>query len=212
MTDRANRTWRAVVAAVAALALAGCSRQEKRMPYRTGNPEHDELVAGAISNMMRPAEAAAGGWPLEGEPEASLAQLAEHIRQLFDRYEEIDKLIFPQGWVRRKLEPVAVEPRLIRSADGSPGGVIRLTYQKKSSVIHETRGQAAADNDLLPYASAQSREQMTAAPHRPWPPVTLTITYQLETQGGTTRWRRTNWSAKPEIVEGSGFLDRIGVP
>jgi hypothetical protein len=191
--------------------LTACSQQPSNK-YGTGNRQHEALVNSAVQQMMQPSPSSKRqGWPAQGQPEESLAALAQHIQNLFNRREEIDKLIFPEGWVRRRWEPQQVAHR-VQQVDDRTRGMIELTYQKKSSVIHPTRQQAAEDDDLLPYPSAQTREQMTSKLRRPWPPVKLTIQYELVDDSGEKRWRRIDWSAEPEITEGDDFLDRLGVP
>ncbi len=202
--------WRGLTILLVATAI-GCGSRE-RPQYQTGNPEHDRLVNGAIDEMMKPSSAADRDWPAEAAPDESLAKLADHVKNIFANYEEVDELLFPVGWCRRRLEPVEVRHELIASGDGPTKGIIHLTYQKKSSVIRPTREAAAADNDLLPAPSAQTREQMTDPRRKPWPPVTLTIEYELQDDGQSRHWHRTGWSAEPENLEGDDFLDRLAVP
>lgn len=196
------------------LLAAGCAKPKSEIHYSTGDEEHDKLVDSAISEMMKPAppaaESASRGWPVEGDLEQSLAKLAEHIREKIGQYQQVYQLVFPEGWVRQRFEPLAVDYRFEPMGEAPSHGLIHAKYQKQGSIIHETEAEAAADNDLIPYASSQSQEQMKRRP--PLPQVTLTIEYELQDDGQQKVWRRANWSSEPRIVEGDDFLDRIGVP
>ena len=94
-------------------------------------------------------------------------------------------------------------------AADSRRGLVRLTFQQHCSVIHETKKQAEADDDLLPFPSAKTREEMEASRvHRRFEPVEVEIRYELV----DGRWRRTGWTTTPKTSRGKSWLDRLGVP
>lgn len=195
---------------------SGCRERER---HGMATPGEDKLVSDAITEMSKPSPAPVTppppGWLAAGDAGEALTRLTDHIRNAFEGHEELEKLIFPEGWVRRRTVPEKVEHEIVEpAADGAPRqGIVRVTYQKQSSVIHPTREAAAADEDLLPYPSAQTREQMEhSLLRRRWEPVTVTIVYELRDHAGEPRWIRSQWKSEPTSTEGADWLDRLGVP
>lgn len=209
------RTLAALVV-VLALAVAGCAERQR---HGMGTPEHDELVSQAMDEMMRPSEAAKApppkGWPVIDSEAQSLEKLAQRIAEAFGEYQEVEELIYPKGWVRRRFAADGIKTEITkRNAAGQPiKATISLRAQKLASAIHATKGEAEADNDLLPYNSAQTREQMEHNPLRkrlePWQ---VTIDYQVEHAPDGDNWARTGAKVEPPNQEGADWLDRIGVP
>jgi hypothetical protein len=192
-------------------AMWGCARSE--LPDSTAtlsSPPRVASVEGAdVTAELPPPRRAAFGWPASDDPERDLQELARQIRRRFEEYRELEPLIYPKGWVRRALRVDDVATQL--TANNSQA-VVQVTYQRQSTVIHPTREQAERDEELLPYASLQSKDQMASPLRRPLPIVTLVINYARTDTPHESRWLRTGWLAEPDIAEGQDFLDRIGVP
>src|SRR5690242_10045374 len=76
-------------------ATAGCG---ERRNLGTGTPEHDKMVSQAMDDMLRPSrttdEPAIKGWPVIDDEQQSLEKLTQHIREVFEEYDEVDKLIY----------------------------------------------------------------------------------------------------------------------
>ncbi|MBX7072375.1 MAG: hypothetical protein K1X71_04455 [Pirellulales bacterium] len=185
--------------------MAGCGQQTPIEAPIAGTPAEKELVADAMQEMMKPSPK---GWDASGDPAESLARLAEHTRGQFAHYQEVEKLIFPPGFVRRVTEPLEVTSELTDNTHG----VVRVRYQKKSSIIHPTSEAAEADHELLPRPSAQTRAQMEGPLSPKWEPTTITVEYDLQDGPHGRRWQRGAWKSDSKIAEGDDFLDRVGLP
>lgn len=210
----------AVCLAVALAVTTGCGKRSERIagegPAANEQQEGSSSAQSPTSSATEPAggtptSAAPGGWPAGEDPAQSVAGLGEHVKQLFSDYRVIQKQIFPAGWIKLRYRPESVTAEMIPSdAEGKPPrAVVKVRYQKVSSIIHPTEQAAVDDEDLLPYPAEETREAMTGRLFaKPWPPIDGEIIYAL--QDG--RWVRVDYKTVAVGREGADWLDRIGVP
>jgi len=144
------------------------------------------------------------------DPEASLAELGQQVHDAFAEYDEVEELIYPKGWVHRKVIPGPQETELLaKKIDGAVAGIVRLKVERVGSVIRPTKEKAAADEELYPFVPAPSREEMVENPlNAKLEPVILTLTYAYRDGA----WQRVRWEFEPHISRSADWFDRIGVP
>lgn len=141
----------------------------------------------------------------------ALAELTEAVYDAFDGSTVVESLIYPKGWVKRRLDPLGIEYDVAEGDGGEAPSTatIRLTFQRLNSMIHPSEEAARADDQLLPYPPGPSREDMTNDQFvEPYPEVELAIEYQWQED----RWVRQAWTTTPKVTVGSDWLDRLGVP
>ena len=150
-------------------------------------------------------------WQTSADAEESLAELTEAIFDAFDASTAVEPLIYPRGWVKRKVDPLSIQHEVVRrESDGQPSETnVRLAFVRKHTMIHPDHAAAEADEELLPYPPGPSRERMVDNPlYRAYEPTELTIIYRWN---GTT-WQRYDWTSHPEVGQAKDWLDRLNVP
>ncbi len=196
-------------------ANVGCGKPANSTP--TGRPAGAEVGSGALSEPARDSfsysivPSKPTGWPAGEDPAAAVQKLAEHIKQLFSEFKVVNKQIYPAGWSQLHYKPESIVTKIVAtdSAGKPQKALVRLKYQKLSSIIHPTEEAAAADTDLLPYPGEETREAMMGRRFaKPWPPIDAEITYELK----DGRWARIDYKTAAVGREGADWLDRIGVP
>lgn len=219
--------WFAVWALCAGAALTvGCGRSPQ-IAQDTGSSDLAAISDDSESPITTIASEPTGG-ELSGGPHDkvakgiddaihSLDELADAIRACFETAVTLQEQIYPKGWSQRRNRVVRVEalPQVAPSdQEGEPHGereqgTVRIVYQRLYSMIHPTRAEAEADQELVPISPAPSLREMTNNPLlRRWPEVTVEIRY--ERIAGS--WRRVGWSAEPDAGEVDDWLDRLGIP
>lgn len=192
MTTRPGSIWLVLAIAVG----LGCTRSTEPA---TPVPEADEPASVAPE------------WQTTSDPEEALGELAEAIFDAFNESTQVEPLVYPKGWVKRKVDPLSVAQDVTRrEPDGSPSeSTVRLVFQRKHTMIHPDEAAAEADDELIPYPPGPTREGMIDNKlYRAYEPVELSIIYQWD---GTT-WQRFDWTARPEIGQAQDWLDRLNVP
>lgn len=196
--------------------IVGCGEQATRA-RQGGEMPTTEIGSGSPPDALPEATGAPTapkgptGWPAADGAAAAVDTLGEHVKQRLTDFRVISEQIFPLGWIQLRYQPETVTAEVTESdAEGTPRkAVVRIKYQKLSSIIHPTKEAATADDDLLPYPAEETREEMTGRRFaRPWPPVDAEIVYEL--QDG--RWVRVDYKTAAVGREGADWLDRIGVP
>lgn len=194
------------------LGQAGC-KGEKPLGGPTVIEASGSAASQSAGDTQAPSapEAEPAGWPAGDDPAAAVEALRQHIEDLFGQYRVVEKLIYPEGWTQRRYRPeqVTAELRAGQETDEPRRAVVRVTYQKLSSVIHPDQQSAADDDDLIPYPAEETKEAMTGGViDRRWPPVEAQIYYELRDD----RWVRVDYQTTAVGREGPDWLTRVGVP
>lgn len=144
-------------------------------------------------------------------PVEDLEAALPKIRAAFFNNVEVYEQIFPPGWHKRRTHPTNVEWSVTEGDAKTPGSkaIVHVTYEPRFSIIHETKQEAEADDDLVPYAPQPTRKEMTENPlNSRLEPVEVSIEYVRQDDG----WVRVSWSAEPENGEREDWLDELAVP
>lgn len=149
--------------------------------------------------------------PVGDDPAASLAIVAAGVRAAIERFDKVEKLIYPRGWHRQRADVVAVDAEVV-PAEGNQAvgrGVIRVTVQDRYSVIHSTRDEAAADEQLYPRRPFPSLDAMlNDRVNPPREPVELVLRYEIHDGS----WRRVDWDGPDKTARGADWFDALGAP
>jgi len=202
-----NRNWGIVLAlsaSLVAIAGAGCSSGSSNTASSTGSKTGDQSEGQVIENGSEATDAVRT--PID-DLEAALPL----IREAFFNNVEVDKQIYPPGWHKRRTRPTDIQWSITEGDAQTAGSkaLVQVTYEPRYSIIHETKKQAEADDDLVPYAPQATRKEMTENPlNSRLEPIQISIHYERRADG----WVRNSWSAAPDNVERPDWLDELGVP
>jgi hypothetical protein len=137
--------------------------------------------------------------------------VAEGVRAAVEKFDKVEKLIYPRGWHRQRAAVLAATPE-VSAAEPEPGrvtGTVRLTVQDRYSLIHPTREEAAGDDQLYPRRPFPSLEAMlNDRLNPPRDPVELILRYEVR-EGS---WHRIDWDGPGKLARGADWFDRLQAP
>lgn len=194
---------------------AGCAPTSNELPADVppSNSAAPATGDGSSPKSAQPAAPAPAPPPaiaVGDDPAASVQQLADAVRGALEKYEKVEKLIYPRGWYRYRPAVLSVTAKLANAEGEQPvAGTIEVTIQPRHTVIRPTQAEAAADQEFHPRSPAPTREDMlNDFSNAELKPTTFVIQYRAE--DGV--WRRVDWEGKTRQQKGAGWLDRVGAP
>jgi hypothetical protein len=197
-------------------AMAGCGDA----PNTTPQSSRDRSVSVDSSAAIRPtaersriveAEKAALRVPVGDDPEGSLTRVALAVREAVERFDKVEKLIYPRGWHRQRAAVLAVSSELLPQESGRApqAGIVRIHVQDQCSLIHPTREEAAGDDELYPRRPLPTRDTMlNDRVNPPRDPVELILRYEVR-EGS---WYRIDWDGPGKLARGADWFDLLQAP
>ena len=208
-----GRTWFALGMLVV---VAGCGGA----PETTLQSSHDHTASVHSTSAIRPTaepnhdienENAALPVPVGDDPAASLTLVAQRVRKAVERFDKVEKLIYPRGWHRQRAVVLAVSSELSpQEAQPTPqAGIVRIRIHDQYSLIHPTREEAAGDDELYPRRPFPSLDAMlNDRVNPPRDPVDLILRYEV--REGT--WQRIDWEGPGRLARGADWFDQLQAP
>jgi len=197
-------------------AVTGCGRAPKTAPQSSVERPASTESASGIRPTPEPAqvvetEKTAIRMPVGDDPAASLTHVAQGVREAVERFDKVEKLIYPRGWHRQRAAVLAVSSEVSPQDPGlAPlAGIVRISVQDRYGLIHATREEAAGDGDLYPRRPFPTREAMlNDRVNPPRDPVELILRYEV--RDGT--WRRIDWDGPGKFARGADWFDQLQAP
>ena len=196
--------------------VAGCGGALETAPEPSRDRTASVDSTSAIPPTAEPshsftAEKAARLVPVGDDPAASLTRVAQRVREAVERFDKVEKLIYPRGWHRQRAAVLAVSSELLPQDSGRTpqAGIVRISVQDRYSLIHSTREEAAGDDELCPRRPFPSLEAMlNDRVNPPRDPVDLILRYEV--REGT--WQRIDWEGPGKLARGADWFDQLQAP
>ena len=197
-------------------AIAGCGGAPQTPPQSL----RERSVSVDSSSVIRPtaepsqdvqAELAPIRVPVDDDPAASLTLVAQGVREAVERFDKVEKLIYPRGWHRQRAAVLAVSSELLpQEAQPTPqAGIVRIRIHDQYSLIYPTREEAAGDDELYPRRPFPTLEAMlNDRVNPPRDPVDLILRYEV--RDGC--WQRIGWEGPGKLARGADWFDQLQAP
>ncbi len=184
----------------------GVSADSSSAIHSTAVPGHDTRPGPDVEPQIAPPRV-----PVGDDPAASLTLVAQRVREAVERFDKVEKLIYPRGWHRQRAAVLAVSSELLpQEAQPTPqAGIVRIRIHDQYSLIHPTREEAAGDDELYPRRPFPSREAMlNDRVNPPRDPVDLILRYEVR-EGS---WHRIDWDGPGKLARGADWFDQLQAP